>query len=47
MGVRVREDIKQTLILNSTSHDKKKMKLKEIIVQTQKNFVTEREGDEP
>ena len=47
MGVRIREELKQVLILNNSSQDKKKQFIKEKQENTKKNFVVEREGDDP
>lgn len=47
MGVRIREEIKQVLLLNNSSQDKKKQHIKEKVENTKKNFISEREGDDP
>ena len=47
MGVRIREEIKQILLLNTSSQDKKRQYIKDKVENTKKNFVTEREGDDP
>ena len=47
MGVRIREELRQVLKLNTCSHDKKKLKIKEMQENAKKKYVVEREGDDP
>lgn len=47
MGVRIREELRQALILNNSSHDKKRNHIRDVQEQTKKNFIVEREGDDP
>lgn len=47
MGVRIREELRQILILNNSSHDKKRNYIKEMQENTKKTFVIEKDGDDP
>ncbi|CDW87985.1 UNKNOWN [Stylonychia lemnae] len=47
MGVRIREELRQVLILNNSSHDKKRIHMKELQEHTKKTFQQEKNGDDP
>lgn len=41
MGVRIREDLRQAIKLNNSSHDKKKAYIEDLAASTKQKFVTE------
>ena len=47
MGVRIREELRQILFLNTTSHDRKRAINKEIQESTKINYVNEKQVDNP
>lgn len=47
MGVRIREELRQVLILNNSGHDKKRVHMKNVQDNTKKKYISEREGDDP
>lgn len=47
MGVRIREELRQALILNNSSHDKKMTHIKNVKETTKRNFTFEKDGVDP
>lgn len=47
MGVRIREELRQALILNNSSHDKKMTHIKNVKETTKKNYTFEKDGVDP
>ncbi len=47
MGVRIREEIRQVLILNNSGQDKKRIHMRNVQEAVKKQNTIEREGDDP